>query len=120
MNIITIFLDIEDYELDISSIVNNNYWKFYQKEFFLKNGRGPFVSTYLDVFKGDKGYFEAGKNALKELIRIIQLEQLNLGRINYHYSYYYESQCNIEFDEEYIKLFSELNCFITIICAKEE
>ena len=53
-------------------------------------------------------------------ITIIENEKLNIGRINYHYSYFYKEQCNIEFDEEYISLFSKLKCFITIICSKDE
>ena len=121
MDIITIFLsDVELDQLKGSQIESNPIWKYSQKEVKSRGGILPFVQTYLDVNIGEDGYYLAGKVALKELIRIIDQEKLDLGRINYHYSYFYDGQCNIEFDEEYVSLFSKLNCYITIICSKDE
>lgn len=121
MDIITIFLpDIELNQLKGSKIEISTIWKYSQKEIKNRVGLLPFVQTYLDVYINEDGYYSSGKAALKELIRIIENEKLNIGRINYHYSYFYKEQCNIEFDEEYISLFSKLKCFITIICSKDE
>lgn len=118
MNIITIFIDCENIDLNNSLLLDNENWKFNHKEFFTKNERGPFENTSLSIFSGGSGYYNAGKSALLELIRIIKIEKLILNRINYHYSYFYKDQCNIEFDNEYIRLFAELNCYVTISCSK--
>ena len=121
MHLITIFLsDVELHQLKGSQIENNVIWEYSQKQLKNRVGLLPFVHTYLDVYITEDGYYHAGKTALKELIRIIDQEKLDLGRINYHCSYFYDEQCNLEFDEEYVSLFSKLKCYITIICTKDE